>query len=93
MDEIAERIRLFNQKTISGWEEILETSDIKESTAELTGFQMVKAIVSDLRILISLQTDSIEKANELGDYGAESMLKNHMQELEKDYLLLASWLK
>jgi starvation-inducible DNA-binding protein len=93
MDEIAGRIRLFNQKTISGWEEILETSEIKESAAELTGFQMVKTIVSDLRILMSVQTDSIEKANELGDYGAESMLKNHMRELEKDYLLLASWLK
>lgn len=93
MDEIAERIRLFNQKTIEGWKEIMETSEIDESPASITGFEMVKVIVSDLRILLNLFTDSIEKAEELSDYGTEILLKNHMRELEQDYLLLASWLK
>jgi len=93
MDDIAERIRLFNQKTIEGWSEIVETSEIREAPADLTGFQMVKAIVSDLRILLNLSTDSIEKAEELLDYGTEILLKKHMRELEQDYLLLTSWLK
>ena len=93
MDDIAERIRLFNQKTIEGWSEILETSEIREAPADLTGFEMVKAIVSDLRILLNLSTGSIEKAEELLDYGTEILLKKHMRELEQDYLLLTSWLR
>jgi starvation-inducible DNA-binding protein len=93
MDEIAERIRLFNQKTIVGWKDIKENSEIKEASAELTGFEMVKATVSDIRTLLKIQTESIEKATELGDFGTESLLKDHMKELEQDYLLLASWLK
>ena len=93
MDEIAERIRLFNQKTIEGWKEIMDTSEIDESPANITGFEMVKVIVSDLKILLNLFTDSIEKAEELSDYGTEILLKNHIRELEQDYLLLASWLK
>lgn len=93
MDDIAERIRLFNQKTVESWNEIRKTSEIKEAPADLTGFEMVKDIVSDLRILMKISTDSIEKAAELSDYGTEILLKNHMRELEQDYLLLASWLK
>jgi starvation-inducible DNA-binding protein len=93
MDEIAERIRLFGQETPAGWKEILKTSEIKESTVKLTGFEMVKTSISDLRILMNLQTVSIEKANELEDYGTESLLKALMRELEQDYLMLGSWLK
>jgi DNA-binding ferritin-like protein len=93
MDEIAERIRLFNQRTIGDWREILQTSEIKEAPTDLPGFEMVKAVVSDLSILLQLQTDSIEKAIELNDHGTEIQLKNHMRELEQDYLLLVSWLK
>jgi starvation-inducible DNA-binding protein len=93
MGEIADRIRLFNQKTIEGWTEIMETSEIKEAKAGLTGFEMVKSSVSDIRALLDLQTASIEKATDLGDFGTEILLKNHMRELEQDYLMLASWLK
>lgn len=93
LDEIAERIRLFNQSTIYSFKEILETSEINETATNLTGFEMVKTIASDLMILLNIQNDSIEKAKDLGDYGTEVMLKNHMKELEQDYLLLISWLK
>lgn len=93
LDEIAERIRLFNQSNIYSLKEILETSEISETATNLTGFEMVKTIVSDLVILLNIQNDSIEKAKDLGDYGTEVMLKNHMKELEHDYLLLISWLK
>ena len=50
---------------------------------------MVKSSVSDIRALLDLQTASIEKATDLGDFGTEILLKNHMRELEQDYLMLA----
>lgn len=93
MDEIADRIRLFNQKTIEAWTEIMGSSEIEDANSGLTGFEMVKATVSDIRTLLELHTMSIEKAIELGDFGTESLLKNLMRELEQDYLMLASWLK
>jgi starvation-inducible DNA-binding protein len=93
MDEIAERIRLFNQWTMYSLKEILETSEISETSTNLTGFEMVKTITSDLVTLLNIHTDSIEKAKDLGDYGTEGMLKNHVKELEQDYMLLISWLK
>lgn len=93
MDDIAERIRLFDQQTTGKWTDILKISEIKESESDLTSFEMVKAIVADLRILLSIQSDCIEKAKDLGDYGTESMMKDHLKELELDYLSLVSWLK
>ena len=35
----------------------------------------------------------IEKAQQLGDYGTESMLKSLTKEIEQDYVVFALWLK
>jgi starvation-inducible DNA-binding protein len=93
MDEIALRIRLFNQLPVGMLGDLVKISEVEENWAQLTGFEMVKAIVKDINILVSLQSDSIEKAQELHDHGSESMMKQLVRELETDYLLLKSWLK
>ena len=68
------------------WNVIGQTSEIREAPADLTGFEMVKDIVSDLRILMNISTDSIEKAAELSDYGTEILLKNHIKKTAKQTL-------
>lgn len=93
MDEIAERIRLFNQVPVRMLNNLLKVSEIKEDRDQLTSFEMVKSAVRDITILISLQSDCSEKARELGDHGTEAMMKMLIKELEMDYILFRSWLK
>lgn len=93
MDEISERIRTFNQAPIGMLYEIIKTSEIKEEDLNLTGYEMVKCVLNDILILLSLQSNSIKKAQELDDYGTESMLKSLTNEIEQDYVAFASWLK
>ncbi|MEA1896821.1 MAG: ferritin-like domain-containing protein [Bacteroidota bacterium] len=93
MDEISERIRLFNQVPVSKLYEIIKISEIKEGDLSLTSFEMVKSLLNDIIIMLSLQSDSIEKAQKLSDYGSEIMIKNLTKELEQDYFVLVSWLK
>jgi starvation-inducible DNA-binding protein len=93
MDELSERIRTFNQVPVGKLYEIIKTSEIKEDDPGLSGFEMVKSVLSDILILLKLQSESIEKAQELGDYGTESLLKNLIKDLERDYTVFVSWLK
>lgn len=93
MDELSERIRTFNQVPIGKLYDIIKTSEIKEDDQGLSGFEMVKSVLSDILILLKLQSEGIEKAQELGDYGTESLMKNLTMELERDYTVFVSWLK
>lgn len=93
MDRLSGRIRLFNHQTTEKWKDILLSSEIAESGSGLTGFEMVKVIIADILTLLSIQSDCIEKATELGDHGTELTVKGMTCSLEDEYLLLVSWLK
>ncbi|HKK42665.1 MAG TPA: ferritin-like domain-containing protein [Bacteroidales bacterium] len=93
MNRIAARLGLFNYSVTDNWQTILKTSEIQETTGKLTGFEMVKSIVGDLLILLSIQTDCVKKANELDDYGTEFLIRHLISELEKEYLDFICWLK
>jgi len=93
MNRIAVRLGLFNYFINESWNTILKTSEIKEVSDRLTGFEMVKSLVNDLYILLSIQGDCINIASELGDYGTEIMIKQLMAELEQEYHELGRWLK
>ena len=93
LDEIAERIRIFNQAPPGLLQDIIELSTIKENGDSLAGFEMAKETLQDIKILLSLQQECIEKAVEVGDYGTEQMVKIFIYELEKDHRVLLSWLK
>lgn len=93
MDQIAVRISLLKNGITDNWETILISSEIKEAASKLTGFEMVKVLVEQLLILLSIQSDCVSKANELGDYGTELMNKRLIEELEQQYESFISWLK
>lgn len=93
MDRISGRIRLFNHQTTEKWKDILLVSEITESGSGLTGFEMVKVVIADILILLSIQSACIEKAAQLGDHGTELIVKRMTCVLEDEYLLLVSWLK
>ncbi|MFO7670161.1 MAG: hypothetical protein R6W31_10920 [Bacteroidales bacterium] len=93
MDQIAIRISLLKDGISDNWNTILATSEIKEAASNLTGFVMVKVLVEQLLILLSIQSDCVRKANDLGDYGTELMTKRLISELEQQYEAYRSWLK
>jgi len=93
MNRLSQRIRLFNHPTTEKWNDILLGSEITEAGTGLSGFEMVKLIITDILTLLSLQSGCIRKASELGDYGTELIIKRMTCTLEEDYLLLVSWLK
>lgn len=93
MDQIALRIRLLKNGISDSWKTILSTSEITEVTSNLTGFEMVKVIVEQLVMLLTIQSDCVSKANELGDYGTELLNKRLIEELEQQYESFISWLK
>lgn len=93
MDQITDRICLLKNGITDDWKTILKTSEIKEFTPGLTGFEMVKVLVEQLLTLLAIQSDCVSKANELSDYGTEIMTKRLIGELEEHYLAFISWLK
>jgi len=93
MDRIAIRLGLFNFEISDSWDTILKTSEIKEGPGSLTGFEMVKTLVGDLLILLSILEECVKKANEIGDYGTEIMTRELMYELEQEYHGFFNWLK
>ena len=93
MDQIAVRVSLLKNEITDNWGTILKTSEIKEVSSSLTGFEMVKVLVEQLLTLLAIQSDCVSKANELGDYGTELMTKSLIGDMEQQYQEFISWLK
>ncbi|MEP5612903.1 MAG: DNA starvation/stationary phase protection protein [Cyclobacteriaceae bacterium] len=91
IDDIAERIRVFGQTPMSTMREYLDTSVIKESGTELTGLQMVKAILKDYETLLEFMFGVIEVAIENGDSGTEDMIKGFVKQIEKNHWMLTAF--
>ena len=92
-DEVAERIRIFNQTPVCILNDVVKLSKIQENDLNLAGFEMVKEILKDILILLSLKKECLKMAIDLGDFGTEAMIKQLIYDVEKDHRSLLSWLK
>jgi starvation-inducible DNA-binding protein len=92
MDDIAERIRIFQETPLSTMKEYLDTSDIKETTPSLTSDLMVREILSDYRILLEQMFTVVEIAAEQNDSGTEEMIKVFIHNIEKHHWMLSAFL-
>jgi starvation-inducible DNA-binding protein len=92
-DEIAERIRIFDQTPVSMLNDVVKLSQIDENEQNLAGFEMVKEILKDILILLTLKKDCLKSSIETEDSGTEAMIKILIYEMEKDHRSLLSWLK
>jgi starvation-inducible DNA-binding protein len=93
VNEIAERIRVFDQTPVCLLKDIVKLSVVEENGHNLTGFEMVREILTDILKLLSLNEECLKTAMDLGDYGTEEMTKKIIYEMEKDHRSLLSWLK
>lgn len=83
IDDIAERIRIFGQHPKSTLKEYLEESEIKEAPHDLSSYEMVQEIRSDLQKLLSFMMDALSAANDIGDAGTHNMLNTMIKSAEK----------
>jgi starvation-inducible DNA-binding protein len=92
IDDIAERIRIFQETPLSTMKEYLDTSVIKETTPSLTSDLMVREILSDYRILLEQMFSIVEIAAGQNDSGTEEMIKVFIHNIEKHHWMLSAFL-
>ena len=92
VDLIAERIRVFGKTPISTMKEYLSLSDIKEAPTDLSGEFMVKDILDDYEVMISIMIDTVDQASKNGDSGTVDMVNGFIKDMEKEHWKLTAWL-
>jgi starvation-inducible DNA-binding protein len=93
IDEIAERIRVFDQTPLVLINEYKRQSTVRENGSNMAGFEMVKETLTDMVTILSILGECVKAAGDVSDYGTESMIKGFIYELERDHKILSSWLK
>ena len=92
IDELAERILTLGKPPYSTFKDYIATSKIKEvQTIGLKDTLMVKAIIDDLAILISLEREILDITAAAGDDGTNDMINRFMQFNEKNTWMLRSF--
>ncbi len=92
-DQIAKRIRLFGQIPHSNFTEFMKNSTITQESKSVPSFEMVKIILTDIRILLELMEKAIDAAEEINDIGTRYMLQSCIYEMEKEHWMLTAWTK
>ena len=92
IDEIAERVRMLDEKPLSTLNEFLSHTRLKESASTLNSNQMIQELLDDQELLIKQIRSSSEFIGELKDSGTEDFLVGLMQEHEKMAWMLRSTL-
>ena len=92
IDDIAERIRIFQETPLSTMKDYLETSEIKETSTDLESDLMVREILSDYTILLKYLFNTVEVAVSQEDSGTEEMVKKIINTIEKHHWMLSAFL-
>lgn len=93
IDVVAERIRAFGIKPNFTLEKIMELSNIKEPSKELSALEMVREVLKDYEILHNNMLDGINASLETGDVVTEQILTDFLSYLEKRNWMFTSYLK
>ena len=92
IDDIAERIRIFQETPLSTMKDYLENSEIKETSTQLESDLMVREILSDYTILLKYMFNAVEVAVGQEDSGTEEMVKRFINAIEKHHWMLSAFL-
>ncbi len=91
IDGIAERIRTFDHRPYSTYQEFLSNSTIEEVNKEITAVEMVNEVIRDFEVLIRDMTQVVSIAQETGDVGTEDMMVSFIKYLEKNHWMLKAF--
>ena len=91
IDEIAERIRVFDMTPLSTMEDYLRVSEIMETSPDISSDAMVEEILNDYRILLSHMYNIVSIASENDDSGTGEMIKRFIKSIEKHHWMLSAF--
>jgi starvation-inducible DNA-binding protein len=93
IDEVAERIRVFGKTPYSTLAKYLEISEIKEAETDLSSEKMVKEILHDFEILLTLMVEATEAAEAIGDIATEDLITGYIKRTEKRHWMLTAFIE
>jgi starvation-inducible DNA-binding protein len=93
IDDVAERIRVFDGKPFGTYNEFLTNGTLKEVNKEITALEMVSEILNDFQILIQDITQVVSVTKSTGDFGTEDLMLDFTKNLEKQHWMLKSFIK
>lgn len=92
IDELAERIRVFDATPWSTLKAYLENAEIKETESEISADIMVREILNDYNILLENMSTILDITATHKDYGTERLIKQFIQSIEKNHWMLSSFM-
>lgn len=93
INQIAERIRVFNQVPVAKLSESLSISELNEQDEIPSGEMMVENVVDDMSVLMSFLIEAYEMSQKNGDVGTTDLLRQLIKRIEKDHWQLNAWLE
>lgn len=93
IDETAERILTLGSRPYSSYREFIDYAEIKEAMVVSDHIDMVEIIRNNLNILLRLERDTLNKANELDDEGTSSLMSDYITAKEKVVWMLSAYLR
>lgn len=92
VDEVAERVRVFNIQSFGSCAEFIEHATVPESIGQkLSASDMLAQLCTDHETIIQSLRTSITKTAELGDEGTSNFLTDLMEKHEKMAWMLRSF--
>lgn len=92
-DELAERIRMIGQNPISGIDEMLKSSTIKQAKKGQDMREMTAEADQNCILIIKEMRDAIKTADEKNDPGTADLLTRYLQVYEKQEWILRELLE
>lgn len=93
IDEIAERIRVFQQRPLSTLAEYLAASPITEDRQVPPATKMAANLLADYEVLLRLMYATADLADDLDDLATESMMIKFITRFEKQQWMLRAFTK
>ena len=93
IDEVAERILTIDHTPLHSFADYLETATLKPVRGVHKGEPAVKALVDNLKQIVSQQKDIRAKSEDGGDGATADMMATFVEEQEKTLWMYKAWLK
>jgi starvation-inducible DNA-binding protein len=92
IDEVAERILTLGGTPVHSYSQYLKLSEVKEKTNISAGKKAVEDILSNFKLIISLQREILDLSSEANDEGTNALMSDYIREQEKLVWMYSSFL-
>ena len=92
VDEIAERVLTLSHRPLHSFSDYLKNSEIKEAVNVTDGKACVEGLLEGYKLLISMQREVMELAQEANDEGTATLMSDYITEQEKTVWMFSAWM-